>query len=58
MNNLSEYRALNACPDDDMLDLTLWRGKVFTVQVRATGRLMGIEFRNHPLKGWVDEPTR
>ena len=55
VRNLAEYRALNAVPDHERMDLTIWRGRIFRAEFEATARLMGVEFRNHPLKGWVDE---
>lgn len=34
------------------MKLTVWRGKLFTVDIVALGRLMGIEFRSYPIQGW------
>lgn len=49
-----QYRAASATASTNVMKLTLWRGRVIAVELTAPGRLMGVEFRNHPMKGWTD----
>lgn len=55
VDNLPQYRAINAFFTTDVMKITAWRTSVFEVTVTAPNRLMGIEFRTHPIKGWAEE---
>jgi hypothetical protein len=52
VDNLTQYRVVNAFFKTDRMKITAWRGRVFEVTVSAPNRLMGIEFRSHPIRGW------
>jgi len=54
VDNLQQYRAVNAFYETDAMKLTVWRGKLFTVAITAPSRLMGIEFRSYPIQGWSE----
>jgi hypothetical protein len=55
VDNLPQYRAINAFFKTDVMKITAWRTNMFEVTVSAPNRLMGIEFRSHPIKGWAEE---
>jgi hypothetical protein len=55
VDNLPQYRAINAFSKTDVMKITAWRTSAFAVTVTAPNRLMGIEFRTHPIKGWAEE---
>jgi hypothetical protein len=55
VENRSQYRAINAFFKTEAMKITAWRTKVFDVAVTAPNRLMGIDFRSHPIKGWAEE---
>jgi tetratricopeptide (TPR) repeat protein len=49
-----QYAAINAFFENETLKLTVWRGKVFELEIPAPGRLLGTELRTHPVKGWIE----
>lgn len=49
-----QYRAASATALSSVLTLSVWRGAVSQVRVPTPSRLMGVEFRNHPMTGWTD----
>ena len=55
VDNLAQYRAINAFFKNDVMKISAWRTSQFTVTLTAPNRLMGIEFRSHPIKGWAEE---
>jgi tetratricopeptide (TPR) repeat protein len=55
VDNLRQYRAINAFFTGDDMKIAAWRGRVLQVSVTAPNRLMGIEFRSHPIKGWGED---
>ena len=55
VENRQQYRAINAFFKTEAMKITAWRTKVFDVAVTAPNRLMGIDFRSHPIKGWAEE---
>jgi hypothetical protein len=55
VENLSQYRAINAFFKTDAMKITAWRTTAFDASVTAPNRLMGIDFRSHPINGWAEE---
>jgi hypothetical protein len=55
VDNLQQYRALNASYLNDELHLTVWRGTLFNISATTPGRLFGIDIRTHPLQGWGEK---
>jgi len=55
VDNLPQYRVVNAFSTTERMKITAWRGRVFDVTVDAPNRLMGIEFRSHPIQGWGEK---
>jgi hypothetical protein len=55
VENLPQYRAINAFSKTEVLKITAWRTQSFDVTLTAPNRLMGIDFRSHPIKGWAEE---
>jgi tetratricopeptide (TPR) repeat protein len=55
VENLSQYRTINAFSDNETMTIAVWRGRTFDVTVTAPNRLMGIEFRSYPIAGWAED---
>ena len=55
VDNLPQYRAINAFFKNDVMKISAWRTNRFDVTLTAPNRLMGIEFRTHPITGWAEE---
>jgi hypothetical protein len=51
----SQCRAINAFCKTDAMTITAWRTAAFDASVTAPHRLMGIDFRSHPINGWAEE---
>ena len=54
VDNLEQYRAVNAFYKQRLMKLTAWRGKLAQIEIETPNRLMGIEFRSYPIKGWSE----
>jgi hypothetical protein len=49
-----QYKAISEFKkDDNTVRLTVWRGVLFTVEIKAPGRDVGFELQSYPLKGWI-----
>jgi hypothetical protein len=55
VDNMAQYRAINASFETNDMKLTLWRGQIFRATLNAPNRLMGIEFRTYPIQGWGEK---
>ena len=55
VENLTQYRAVNAFYEQDEMTLTAWRGKLSPIQMTAPNRQMEIEFRTYPIEGWSEK---
>jgi tetratricopeptide (TPR) repeat protein len=54
IETLEQFRAVNAFYENDLVRVTAWRGKAFTVDIPAAGRRLGVEFRTYPVQGWSE----
>jgi S1-C subfamily serine protease len=54
VENLRQYYAINAFFSREQMKVTLWRGSIFTATIQAPNRLMGVQFRSHPIVGWKE----
>jgi tetratricopeptide (TPR) repeat protein len=54
VENLDQYYAINAFFSKEQMKVTAWRGNVYTVTIHAPNRLMGVQFRSHPIVGWKE----
>ncbi len=54
VDNFKQYGAINAFTDDSHMKITAWRGTLVQVETDLPGRLFGIDFRDHPVKGWIE----
>jgi tetratricopeptide (TPR) repeat protein len=55
VENLNQYYAINAFFGKELMTLTLWRGSLYTATIQAPNRLMGVQFRSHPIAGWAEK---
>jgi hypothetical protein len=54
VDSLNQYYAINAFFSKEEMKLTLWRGNLYTATIQAPNRLMGVQFRSHPIVGWKE----
>jgi hypothetical protein len=54
VDNMHQYYAVNAFFSKEHMKLTVWRGNLYTATIQAPGRLMGVQFRSHPIEGWKE----
>ena len=55
VSNYDQYAAINAFFDREDVKLTAWRGHLFTVEASAPNRLLGVEYRSYPVRGWAEK---
>jgi tetratricopeptide (TPR) repeat protein len=55
VENLAQYRAIDAISRDERMKLVVWRGSRFEVDAKAPQRLMGVELRSYPIEGWSEK---
>jgi hypothetical protein len=55
VENLNQYYAVNAFFSKEQMKLTLWRGNLYAATIQAPNRLMGVQFRSHPIAGWAEK---
>jgi hypothetical protein len=55
VENLPQYRAINAFFKTEQMKITAWRTQAFQVTLTAPNRLMGIDFRTYPITGWAED---
>jgi hypothetical protein len=56
VENLDQYRAVNAFFEQDDMKLTVWRGdKLLPIAVTAPNRTIGVELRSYQIEGWTEK---
>jgi tetratricopeptide (TPR) repeat protein len=55
VSNYDQYASINAFFDREEVKLTAWRGHLFTVATTAPNRLLGVEYRSYPVRGWAEK---
>ncbi len=56
VESVEQYQTINAFFEKPEMKLTVWRGgKLVAIDTIMPGRLFGVELKDYPLKGWIED---
>jgi tetratricopeptide (TPR) repeat protein len=56
VESVEQYQSINAFFVKPEMKVTVWRGgKLVTIETIMPGRLFGVELKDYPLKGWIED---